>query len=92
MEYYNRIFQKKSHESDSDFEHRITVIKNQLPQLPVWKNELYKNYVTTVESTDTDSESQSDIIVTTTTTTTSKKRSPSRKTPDKTDVSYSNQL
>lgn len=88
MEYYNRIFQKKPDESEEDFEKRITVIKNHSPQLPVWKNDLYKNYITTVDSTDTEEEEE---LVTTTTTKKTKKQSPTKSTPNETQVSLCHQ-
>lgn len=80
MEYYTRIFQKKYDESEEDFEKRIRAIKEQLPQLTIWMNDLYKNYITTV---DTDPESE--ITITTTST---KKRLPSRRPTSEAEVSY----
>lgn len=81
VDFYNRIFQRKPNESDEDFDNRITIIKRQLPHLPLWKNDLYKNYITTV---DTGPESE---VTVTTTTTKNKKSSPSNTPTDETEVS-----
>lgn len=75
MEYYYRIFQTKPNESEEDLEKRITVIKNQLPYLPLWKNDLYKNYITTVNTGP-----KSDTM-------TNKKSSPSKTPTSETEVS-----
>lgn len=85
VEYYNRIFQKKPDETEEEFEKRITVIKKHSPQLPVWKNDLYKNYVTTVDSTD--KEDEEEVVVTKTITKKHKKPSPTKSSPKETDVS-----
>lgn len=42
---YNSIFQKKTNESEKDFKGRIAIIKELLPQLPLWKNYPYENYI-----------------------------------------------
>lgn len=81
VEYYTRIFQKKPKESEEDVEERVTVIKKQLPRLPIWKNDLYKNYITTV-----DTGPENGVTVTTTTTTT-KKSLPSTNPTSVTEVS-----
>lgn len=83
VEYYNRILQKKPNESEEEFEKRVTVIKKHSPQLPIWKNDLYKNYITTVDSKDVGEEE----VVTTTTTKTIKKQSPTKSSPTETHVS-----
>ena len=83
VEYYNRIFRKKPEEPEEEFEKRITVIKEHSPQLPVWKNDLYKNYITTVDSKDASEEE----VVTTTTTKKINKHSPTKNSPKVTEVS-----
>lgn len=97
MEYYTRIFQKKSNEPEEDFEKRITIIKNLMPQLPFWKNDMYTRFITVVDnfdsdntsdlnkSSDSDESSGSDEVPVTTITTT-KIKIPSRSSPDETDV------
>lgn len=47
--YYKRIFQKRTQESDTDFEKRVTIIKKQVPSLTVWKDDVYKKYITIVK-------------------------------------------
>lgn len=87
IKYYKRIFQKKPNESEEKFEQRVKVIKERSPELPVWKNDAYKNYVTIVESNKDDQEE----VVTTTTTKKTKKQSPTETAPKVIKVSLCNQ-
>lgn len=50
--YYRRIFKRKPQESDTVFEKRVAVIKKYHPELKVWKDDIYKSYVTQVEHED----------------------------------------
>lgn len=87
VKYYKRIFQKKPNESEEKFEQRVKVIKEHSPELPVWKNDVYKNYVTVVESNEYDQEK----VVTTTTTKKTKKQSPTKTVPKVINVSLCTQ-
>lgn len=87
IKYYNRLFQKKVTESDSDFQKRVTVIKKNVPHLTVWNDNLYRNYITTVEEF-SNSDSGDSVITSTTTTITKKKPSRSTSGLDTAEVSY----
>lgn len=86
VKYYKRIFQKKPNESEEKFEQRVKVIKEHSPELPVWNNDEYKNYITVVESKEDQEE-----VVTTTTTKKTKKQSPTKTAPKVIQVSLCNQ-
>lgn len=50
--YYQRIFKRKPEESDTVFEKRVAIIKKYHPGLKVWKDDIYKSYITQVEHED----------------------------------------
>lgn len=81
--YYRRIFRRKPIETDTEFERRVTIIKKYLPELRVWKNDVYKRYVTVVEVTKEQPTTETEITETT-------KRTVTRSaTPLTTEVSFS---
>ena len=51
--YYTRIFKKHAEESVKEYKQRVKELQKYLPDLKVWKNEEYKNYVSqqTVKTT-----------------------------------------
>lgn len=63
--YYKRIFKKTPKETDTDFEHRVTVIKKIHPEFKVWKNDVYKKYVTIVDVTKEQPTTETEVTETT---------------------------
>lgn len=84
--YYKRIFKKKPEDSDTEFEKRVTVIRKTHPELKVWKNDVYKKYVTIVEVTKEQPTTETDVTETTKKTVTRSVTQP--ESPETTEVYY----